>query len=141
MSDRVFLDTNVLVYIYDGDEPAKQALAAQRVKSLAADGRAVVSTQVLQEFFVTVTRKLARPVPQDEAEHAVRELATLPVVPIDRAMVFEAIRTCRDVRISLWDALIVRAALAANCSIVLSEDLQHGMKLDGTTIENPFLAS
>jgi predicted nucleic acid-binding protein len=138
MKGRVFLDTNVLVYVYDADEPTKQALAAERVKSLVADGVAVVSTQVLQEFYVTVTRKLARPVPQDAAEQAVRELASLPVVAIDRPLVLAAIRTSREAHLSLWDALIISAAMTANCSMILSEDMQPGVKIDGLWVENPF---
>jgi len=136
MSDRAFVDTNVLVYLFDRDAPDKRGRARTLLAELG--GRAVVSTQVLQEFFVSVTRKLARPLPEDEAEAAVRDLARLDVVELDVALVLQAVTRARRQRLSLWDSLIVEAALARGCEVLFSEDLQHGQKLGSLRIENPF---
>jgi predicted nucleic acid-binding protein len=136
MSDRAFVDTNVLVYLFDRDAPDKRGRARTLLAELG--GRAVLSTQVLQEFFVSVTRKLARPLPEDEAEAAVRDLARLDVVELDVALVLQAITRARRQRLSLWDSLIVEAALARGCEVLFSEDLQHGQKLGALRIENPF---
>ena len=113
------------------------------VRSAAGEERgeppdAVLSTQVLQEFYVTVTRKLARPLSPDDAERAVHKLAALPVVLLDRPMVLEAISTARRHHLSLWDALILHAALEGGCSRVLTEDLQDGFQFRSVVVENPF---
>ncbi len=80
MTDMVFLDTNVLVYLFDTDSPAKQNRAREVLNKEARGSRALLSTQVLQEFYVTVTRKLATPLDGKSAEQAVRDLALLPTI-------------------------------------------------------------
>jgi predicted nucleic acid-binding protein len=135
---RVFLDTNLLVYAFDDADPAKKARAIERFEALSRAGRAVLSTQVLAEFYVTVTRKLAVPLPESVAEDVVRHLARLPVVATDAALVQDAVARCRRLRISLWDALIVAAAVSSGCGTLLSEDLQDNAVLDGVRVENPF---
>lgn len=99
----------------------------------------MISTQVLQEFYVTVTRKLGKPLPKPEAEAAVRRLAALSVVDTDVDLVLAAVTSSRRHRISYWDALIVEAALRGECRRLLTEDLQHGRRFAGLTVENPFL--
>jgi predicted nucleic acid-binding protein len=101
----------------------------------------VLSTQVLQEFFVTVTRKLARPLPADEAEAALRRLAEPPVVAVDPDQILAAAVSSRRDRISFWDALILTAASVAGCEEVLSEDLQHGRSFGRVRVVNPFRSS
>jgi predicted nucleic acid-binding protein len=135
---RAFVDTNVLVYAYDHDEPTKQARAAEVLSELVQRGQAVISTQVLQEFYWVVTRKLSVPLAPSLAEEAVRELSDLPVVPVDRLLVLDAVRLCRERELSLWDALIVRAALAAGCARLLTEILQDGSAFGPLRVENPF---
>jgi predicted nucleic acid-binding protein len=98
----------------------------------------VVSTQVLQEFFVTVTHKLARPLPAADAESALRRLMELPVVPVDPDLILTAAVSARRDSISFWDALILATASAADCGEVLSEDLQHGRSFGRLRIVNPF---
>lgn len=137
MSGRAFLDTNVLVYAFDDAYPAKQERALQ-IMATASTGDVVLSTQVLQEFYVAVTRKLRRPVPQETAAAAVDALARLNVVQVDPPMVVAAIATHRRYQLSLWDALVIEAARAAGCERVLSEDLQSGLTVGGVVIENPF---
>ena len=138
MSDRVFIDTNVAVYLFDEDEPRKRRRAREVFESEGAGGRIVLSTQVLQEFYVTVTRKLGRPLSEEEAEAATRKLALLDVVEIDSSMVLQAISLARAHTLSLWDALIVETAQARGCATLLTEDMQHGRQFGGLVIENPF---
>jgi predicted nucleic acid-binding protein len=137
MATRTFFDTNVLVYLFDADSPAKQSRAQAVLSDTLQEGEVVISTQVLQEFFVTVTRKLARPLPAAEAETALRRLMELPVIQVDPEMILAAASTSRRDRISFWDALILAAASAAGCDQVLSEDLQHGRSFDNVRVVNP----
>lgn len=138
MASRTFFDTNVLVYLFDADAPAKQARAREAVGRALEQGAMVISTQVLQEFFVTVTRKLARPLPAAEAEAALRRLVELPVVQVDPDMILAAAAGSRRDGISFWDALILTAASTAGCEEVLSEDLQHGRSFGRMRIVDPF---
>jgi predicted nucleic acid-binding protein len=138
MATRTFFDTNVLVYLFDADAPEKQARAREALRERLERGAVVVSTQVLQEFLVTVTRKLARPLPADQAESALRRILELPVVQVDPDQILAAAVSCRRDRISFWDALILTAASAAGCEEVLSEDLQHGRSFGHVRIVNPF---
>jgi predicted nucleic acid-binding protein len=131
-----FLDTNVAVYAYDRDEPAKREIARS---ILAGDGEPlVVSTQVLAEFYWVSTRRLERPLAEDDAAEVVRTLADLMVVGADAELVRAAIDLARERQISSWDALIVRAAQVGGCERLLSEDLQDGTRFDEVRVENPF---
>lgn len=136
---KAFFDTNLLVYLFDADAPSKQARAREVLDREVRAGRAVLSTQVLQEFYVTVTRKLGRPLAPDVAYRAVADLSALPLVQVDRQTILSAIQRCRRDRLSFWDALIVQAALTAGAEILYTEDLQHGRVMDGLQVENPFL--
>ncbi|MFL6234401.1 MAG: PIN domain-containing protein [Thermoanaerobaculia bacterium] len=138
MSDRTFFDTNVLVYIFDTDSPAKQARARDLLTEHARFGRIVLSSQVLQEFYVTVIRKLARPLPVEEALAALVHLSSFPLITSDGALILRAVQLHQKASLSFWDALIVQAALESNCRRLLSEDLQHGRRFGGLLIENPF---
>ncbi len=137
---RVFFDTNVLVYLFDDDAPEKQALARTVLQREVEDGRAVLSTQVLQEFFVATTRKLADPLSSKDGERAVRDLAELPVIQVTTRLVLDAVRRTRKTGFSFWDALIIETALASGADRLLTEDLQHGQRIDGLLVENPFIA-
>ncbi|MGH8654132.1 MAG: PIN domain-containing protein [Gammaproteobacteria bacterium] len=136
MSARSFLDTNVLVYTDDHDTPHKQRVALDLVEQFRLQRTGVVSTQVLQEYFAAATRKLkVRP---DLARRKVEIFAHLDLVHVDRDLILSAIDLhCLHV-VSFWDALIVRAALASGCTVLLSEDLQPGQRLNGLQIVNPF---
>lgn len=137
MTDRAFVDTNVWVYAVDADEPARQA-RARVVLEPSASADIVVSTQVLGEFYVTVTRKLARPVPPDAASAMVERMRQLPVVTLDADHVASAIAGSQAWGISYWDALIVVAATSAGCGRLLSEDLADGTTYGSVRVENPF---
>ncbi len=135
---RSFFDTNVLVYLFDEDSPEKQAAARELVRQETADGRAVLSTQVLQEFYVAITRKLALPVPPPTALQALADLCALPVVQVDKDLVLRGARRSQAGGFSFWDALIVEAALQARATTLWTEDLQHGQTVETLRIANPF---
>lgn len=133
---RRFLDTNVLLYADDQDAGSKRDHARRLLREAFAAGDAVVSTQVLQEFFVNATRELG--VDPAIARRKVELIAELDVVRVDLDLIYSAIDLHRLQAISFWDALIVRAAAVAGCGLLLTEDLQHGQVIDGVRIENPF---
>lgn len=132
-----FIDTNVLVYLFDADAPRKQARARSLLSEVAES--AIVSTQVLGEFHVAVTRKLARPLAFEQAEAAVEALCELRVRPIHEGLVKAAIRRSQGSRLSYWDALIVETAIEAKAAVLHTEDMQDGQKFDDIRVANPFL--
>ncbi|MBW2301786.1 MAG: PIN domain nuclease [Deltaproteobacteria bacterium] len=136
---RSFFDTNILVYMFDNDALVKKECACQLFETEASAGRALLSTQVLQEFYVSVTRKLAVPLDSESAEAVVRNLSVLPVIRIDIEKILAAIGRSRRMNVSFWDSLIIEAALAGGATRLFSEDLQHGRAIDGLRIENPFI--
>lgn len=139
MAGRTFLDTNLLLYLFDVGEPVKSD-AARRVFDGLTPGDIVLSTQVLGEFFWNATRKLIPRIPPDEAAGHVRSFSLHTIVVPDVPMIHGAMaRTATD-RIAFWDALIVEAALSAGCVRLLTEDLQDGREFDGLRVENPFKA-
>ena len=136
---RTFFDTNILVYLFDADADEKKAQACARFETEATAGRALLSTQVLQEFYVVVTRKLSVPLESATAEEIVRNLSLLPVIGIDTEKILSAIGRSQKMQLSFWDALIIETALAGGATRLLTEVLQHGLIIDGLQIENPFL--
>lgn len=138
MTERVFLDTNILIYADDLDAGRKGVVAREILGDALTQGNGVLSTQVLQEFFVVATSKLG--VAPELARRKVELLSTLDTVRIDVDAILEAIDLHRLHSISFWDALIVRCAITAGCSRLMSEDLQHGRAFGSVKVENPFLA-
>ena len=136
MSDREFLDTNVLIYAHDRRDPRKRVLAQDLTLRLLAERRGVLSIQVLQEFFAAATRKLA--MPSETARHYVSSYARFDVVSLSVADVTAAIDLHRLHHFSIWDALIVRAALNGACTTLHSEDMQDGQVIETLTVRNPF---
>jgi predicted nucleic acid-binding protein len=135
--DRVFIDTNILVYGYDTSAGAKHQKARKILADLWESGLGVVSTQVLQEFFVTVTRKLPKSMDADAARGVVSDLLTWDVVAIDGATILDAIDLHKSHGYSFWDSLIVVAAGKRGCALLFSEDLSPGHTVGGVTIRNP----
>ena len=141
MSDRRFVDTNVVVYAYDSVDPAKQAEAQRILREGTVRDALAVSAQVLGEFFTVVTRRIPTPMTADRAAVAIDALKPIPVVEIDRQLVERAIETHKRYGIAYWDALIVAAAERAGCVEVLSEDLNAGQRYGSVVVSNPFTAS
>lgn len=137
---KIFFDTNVLVYVFDAHTPDKQATAQTLLRQYTASGEILLSTQVLQEFFVTVVRKLRRPLDEQTAFEAVRNFSLLPLIQITPRLILFAIQRCRADKISFWDALMVGAAIEGGASVIYTEDLQHGRNFESVEIHNPFLA-
>ena len=135
--EALFLDTNVLVYLFDGDAPEKKAIAESIFRK---HRRIAFSTQVLEEFYVTVTRKLGRPLHPEQALAAVEKFKTYPVAVISGAVVTKGIRRSIDSRISFWDGLIVETALAEGASVLVTEDLRDGWNIGSMRVWNPFKA-
>jgi predicted nucleic acid-binding protein len=136
LAERVFIDTNVLLYADDLDAGDKRETAQSLLHQAYVDGDGVLSTQVLQEFFVASTRKLG--VPAEIARRKVELLSRLDIVTIQPSLILDAIDLHRLHSLSFWDALIVRAASAAGCQRLLTEDMQSGQVIAGVKIENPF---
>lgn len=136
-----FLDTNVLVYRFDGDAPDKQRRARETYIAAVGSGTALISTQVLQEFYATLSSKFAKRVEADVVLGTVKLLAELPMVLLTPELVLAAIAKHRRHALSFWDALIVQAAIAGKAKRILSEDLQHGLEIEGVRVENPFRGS
>jgi predicted nucleic acid-binding protein len=120
--------------------PSSPSAGALEVTAPAPDRDLVISTQVLTEFYAVVTRKLAVPLPVEDAEVLVRQLSVLPVVAIDRSLVVSSIVGSRAWQISIWDALVLRAAEVAGCRRVLGDDLADGATYGSVVVENPFAA-
>jgi predicted nucleic acid-binding protein len=137
MSARSFFDTNILVYADDKASPAKQRRAVELVAEHRRAGTGVVSLQVLQEYFVTVTRKLG--VDARLARRKVELLAEFDVAALDVADILAAIDLHRLHSFSFWDALILRSAKQAGCRVLLSEDFQRERDVDGVRVVNPFV--
>lgn len=136
MKERSFLDTNVLVYADDLDARAKRHTARSLLRDALRTQRGVLSTQVLQEFFVIATGKLG--VKAEVARRKVELLCALEVVRVDTDIILAAIDLHRLHGFSFWDALILRCAKISGCTRVLTEDLQDGREIEGLRIVNPF---
>lgn len=137
MNARSFLDSNILVYTDSSAEPVKRETALRLYARCRSDQTGVVSTQVLQEYFVAATRKLK--VPSTIARRKVELFANLEVVQVRTEIILAAIDLQQLHRLSFWDSLIVSAAIASGCSTLYSEDMQDGFRVGGLQIRNPFL--
>lgn len=135
----VFVDTNILVYAYDISAGEKHAGAAAIIKDLWTSGRGIISTQVLQEFFVTVTKKIAKPLDTAAARQIVKDYLAWKTVVVSGEIILEAIDMLIDRRYSFWDSVIIASAIEGGAGTLLSEDLSDRQKIKSLTIKNPFL--
>ena len=139
MIERVFVDTNVLIYAHDLDAGLKHDRAAAILSDLWENENGIVSVQVLQEFYVNVTRKISAPLTPALARGVIRNYLAWQIAPNDPSTVLSASEIAERNHISFWDALIVASASNAGADRILSEDLNHGQMIEGVVIENPFL--
>ena len=135
---RAFFDSNVIVYAMSPSETAKFQTARDLLGAAVESRRGVVSAQVLGETFVTLTRKVPRPLSRAAALANLRALSCLRVVPLTGDLVFRAIELQGEHQLSYWDALIVAAAEGADCATLWSEDLSDGRVYGTVTVRNPF---
>lgn len=135
---REFVDASVLVYAHDRTAGDKHARAVELMDRLWLEETGQLSVQVLQEFFVTITRKVAEPLDAQAAEALVKEFKAWPVFSPATDDVLAAIAASRSARLSFWDAMILHAAAESGCEICWSEDLNDGQRWRGVQIRNPF---
>ena len=139
MRDNIFLDTNILVYAHDLDAGDKHDVAAKVIYQLWESKNGVLSTQVLQEFYVTLTKKMPRPLNKVATRKILKEYFSWQVVINDLQIIFQASEIEEAYNISFWDALIVSAAYSKNVATILTEDFNHGQYIEGIFIQNPFI--
>ncbi|MDO5672048.1 MAG: PIN domain-containing protein [Actinomycetaceae bacterium] len=135
---RVFVDTNVLAYLFDGRSPKKQARAQE---ILLSGNPLVVSTQVMLELYSVITRKFNPPLSPADGEKVLANLRQWEVINTDADLVVSAARTVTQHQLSIWDAMILEAANISGCLELWSEDLTHGSTLRGVKIVNPFISA
>ncbi len=133
-----FVDTNVLVYAYDADAGAKHEKARSQLQALWHQESGLVSSQVLQEFYVTVTRKLGRSLARRTAREVVATYGAWPVHRPDVDDLLAASELEEQHQLSFWDALIVVSARRSGAHSLLTEDLQDGRRFDGLEVVSPF---
>ena len=138
MTALVFVDTNVLVYAYNADEPTKRVRAREWMDVLWREQRGRTSAQVLSEYFAVLTRKSAFRVAPEDAWDEVQALINWNPHPVDTELLKRAYEIERRFRLSWWDSLIVAAAQAQSCALLLTEDLQDGANYGGVIVKNPF---
>jgi len=141
MSDKAevqFVDTNVLVYAFDSSTGEKHQKAKALIARMWDDHNGCISIQVLQEFYVNITRKVVLPLDADTAAQVVEDLSTWQVHIPDVKDVIEAIGLQKQHRVSFWDAMIIRSASQLDCGIIWSEDFSAGQEYAGVKVVNPF---
>ena len=135
MPGRVFLDANILVHAQDATSPDKQRKSRKAIAALAGSGDGVISTQVMQEFYVTATRKIG--VPPLVAKGVLKTFAVFEIVQVSPTLIQEAVDCSILNQLSFWDSLILAAAASAGCSTVYSEDLNPRQTILGVKVQNP----
>jgi predicted nucleic acid-binding protein len=139
MSGRFFLDTNIFVYTFDHNAPAKAKKAAQLIRRAVDNGEGIISYQVVQEFFSVAFRRFAQAMSFAEAEqYFITVLRPLLAVHSSPAIYLAAMRIAEKNHIGWYDSLIVAAAVEGQCERLYTEDLQDGRKIESVRIENPF---
>ena len=141
MTVKAFVDTNVLVYAYDRGAGIRHEKALKLVEQLWRNGHGMLSTQVLQEFYVNVRRKAERPIPIDQARSLISDYLAWDPIVNDGAVILDAIDLEKRFQLSFWDSLIVAAAWKGGASVIYSEDFNHGQKFGSLEVRNPFLDS
>lgn len=138
--DKVFLDTNILVYAYDVSSGSKHDVARNIVADLWNFRTGVLSIQVLQELFVTVTKKIPKPLDVKTTRDIVRDFLLWEVVDNDGELMMAAMDVQMKYHYAFWDSLIIAAAIKSGASILMTEDLNNGRIIEGVLIKNPFVA-
>ena len=134
-----FLDTNILIYAYDVEAQDKHKKAKDIVYSFWNDHGALISTQVLQEFYVNVTKKMPQPLTLATARNIVEQYQVWPVITNTAQNIIRASEIQERYQLSFWDSLIISAAESGGARIILSEDLSHNQSVAGIRIQNPFV--
>ena len=139
MKDKVFLDTNILIYAHDMDAGPKHDVATSITEEMWEDKTGVISTQVIQEFYVNVTRKIPNPITPVLARGIILSYFSWHVEAIEPHTILLASEIEERYVLSFWDSLIIATASQSNAGKILTEDLNHGQVIEGVLIKNPFL--
>lgn len=139
MNDKIFVDTNILVYAHDLSAGGRHAKASAVIENLWEAETGALSAQVIQEFYVTITRKIKNPLKPAEAREIIRNYLAWPVQVNDAELTIRASEIEEKNSLSFWDSLIVAAALRLQAKKIITEDLNHGQIFEGILIENPLL--
>ncbi len=139
MPAKYFIDTNIFVYTFSPDAPAKRKAALSLVGAALEEGNGLISSQVVQEFLSTALHKFKKPLSRDEAHSYLEEvLAPLCGVYAGPDLYRRALRVQHETGYHFYDSLIIAAAVEGGCKTLYSEDFQDGQKVSGLTIKNPF---
>jgi predicted nucleic acid-binding protein len=138
VAERIFVDTNVLVYAHDRDAGEKHAIAEHVLRQLWQDKAGVLSTQVLQEFYVHFTKTIASPASRRSARELIEAYSVWPVTVLDAADVVTAFDHADRYQVGVWDAMILIAAKKSRADVLLSENPYHGWRISGLEVRNPF---
>lgn len=138
MNDSVFVDTNILIYAYDLDAGAKHNVASEIVRNLWLSRRGVISTQILQEFYVTVTKKISSPLTPSRARGVIKTYESWHLQINDLGTIMLGSELQERYTLSFWDGMVLAAARQAGARVLLTEDLNSGQVVEGIEINNPF---
>jgi|WetSurMetagenome_2_1015567.scaffolds.fasta_scaffold909051_1 predicted nucleic acid-binding protein len=142
MSDKFFLDANILVYTFDDENPEKRDRARELVARALAESTGVISYQIAQEFLNAALRKFSKPLtPADAERYLTAVLEPLCAVFASTELFHQAVEIAGRLKYAFYDSLVIASALRAECSVLYSEDLQHGQKIGPLRILNPFLSA
>jgi len=139
MSDKYFIDTNILVYANDNSASEKQQAAKKIILDGIRKNTIVISTQVLSEFYVTVTQKIKVTLPPEIAKKEIEFFGAIEIIEIDLRLILHAINISNKYQLSYWDSLIIAAALRSRAPVLYSEDLNHNQIVETVKIINPFI--
>jgi predicted nucleic acid-binding protein len=139
MKDKVFLDTNILIYAHDIDAGIKHDVALSILKTIWQEETGIISTQVIQEFYVNVTRKIPNPITPVQARGIILNYFSWQVEAVEPHTILSASEIEEKYILSFWDSLIIATASQSEAAKILTEDLNHGQTIEGVLIENPFL--
>ena len=140
MSDKVFVDTNILIYAYDLDAGEKNTVSSAIIKDIWENRSGIISIQVLQEFYVNVTRKIPNPLPKPKAREIIESYLAWDLELNAVSTLLAASEIEERYNLSFLDALIVAAACNAKADKIITEDLNHGQRIEGILIDNPFIS-
>jgi predicted nucleic acid-binding protein len=136
---KIFVDTNIVIYAYDISAGDKYKKAQEVMHDLWNSGRGIISTQVLQEFFVNATAKIKRPLDIATARAIVKDLLNWETVIVAGEVILEAVDIHREHKYSFWDSMILAAALEGGAGTLVSEDFSDELVIKGLTVHNPFV--
>lgn len=138
MKDKIFLDTNIIVYAHDRSSVKKNTIAKDIMDYLWQSKKGVISVQVLQEFFITVIKKILKPLSIKDARKILEYLVHWDLVVNDEYITLKAIDIQEKYELSFWDSLIIQAAIQGKTYLLFSEDLPDGQVIESIKIVNPF---